>query len=574
MPTSLGKDFVFLLAGALLGLALESERDALNEIIGPGHASLLCFVVFVILIGGYLVFRHYIALLGAGGSAPGSALRLRYDTLRASLSDGGTPARVYAQWLERALLAVERFFGEAEASRRGVVQRMIGLSRPASLWTAPALDRCILFAFIYPQAMIILGWVISGVAGPAEQVLGLITLHGVGQRFTAVAGLGFSIAAYWNAQNLVGQMSRSGGIRFAEQILPFLLWLFALVAGMAVTALMLGVSTASVGGAVIVSSSVTGAIAGDLLVAMGSGLVGAALAAWIMAATGNPFLGCILASLACAIAGFLAAHLEQSDNGWMRLRARLRQSQAFWWMFLAASIAVYVLLARILPALPVIWPMAKQILLFYGLLCALNAPFLWLSLGLTRALLWLGLERKGWWPYFYALVDAALAVLGVMVLVAIMILGVELLNGMAVRGGSAPILDIPQLLNGVDPMAKTVTADRPEYWWVYTMLLSAMLPSLANLAVGGFSLIRGIPALSRYLHARLPEGRAVPEQQRTATAAVLSFQLVAGLALGIVAQFVLLPVVVLGYLLPGLGLGILEQAHNFTRWAQHIVGQL
>lgn len=54
------------------------------------------------------------------------------------------------------------------------------------------------------------------------------------------------------------------------------------------------------------------------------------------------------------------------------------------------------------------WNVAGPLLLFVGLLTLLNAPFDWASLGLTRALLRLGLERGGWWPLVYGLVDAAL----------------------------------------------------------------------------------------------------------------------------------------------------------------------
>ena len=32
----------------------------------------------------------------------------------------------------------------------------------------------------------------------------------------------------------------------------------------------------------------------------------------------------------------------------------------------------------------------------------------------------------------------------------------------------------------------------PEFWWVYAMLLSTMIPSLVNLMLGGASLVRGV----------------------------------------------------------------------------------
>src|SRR5262249_9832395 len=52
----------------------------------------------------------------------------------------------------------------------------------------------------------------------------------------------------------------------------------------------------------------------------------------------------------------------------------------------------------------------RPLLLFFGLLTLLTAPFDWASFGLTRALLRRGLELKAWWPYLLAIADACLAV--------------------------------------------------------------------------------------------------------------------------------------------------------------------
>jgi Sigma-70 region 2 len=62
------------------------------------------------------------------------------------------------------------------------------------------------------------------------------------------------------------------------------------------------------------------------------------------------------------------------------------------------------------------WDLAGPVLLFFGLLIWLNAPFDWLSIGLTRALLRRGVELQTWWPYGLAFVDAALALVIVFLL--------------------------------------------------------------------------------------------------------------------------------------------------------------
>ncbi len=127
-------------------------------------------------------------------------------------------------------------------------------------------------------------------------------------------------------------------------------------------------------------------------------------------------------------------------------------------------------------------------LLFLGLLTLLNAPFDWASLGLTRALLRRGLELGGWWPYLLAFVDAALAGFIIALLAFVMVLGVQTFDALAVHGSGKPVLPLDTLFDGI---AKNPAA--PEYWWAYALLLSSMIPSLVNLAIGGMAFTRGIP---------------------------------------------------------------------------------
>ena len=103
---------------------------------------------------------------------------------------------------------------------------------------------------------------------------------------------------------------------------------------------------------------------------------------------------------------------------------------------------------------------------------------------------------------------------------------------------------------------------KAEYWWLYTLMLSGMIPSLLDLGIGGFSLVQSIPILSRSLHTHLPDGQAVAIQERNWVSLVLSVQVVAGICLGFVAQFILLPWWIFGYVLPGLGLGVFKFAQT------------
>ena len=121
-------------------------------------------------------------------------------------------------------------------------------------------------------------------------------------------------------------------------------------------------------------------------------------------------------------------------------------------------------------------------------------------------------------------------------------------------GADARILPLDTLFDGIasDPAA-------PEFWWVYAMLLSTMIPSLVNLMIGGASLLRGIPWITALLLRNMPERRAPPTFERTWMTLLLTLQVFLGGLLGIAAQG-LLAYVVIGRVLPWFGLDLLGLA--------------
>ena len=90
-----------------------------------------------------------------------------------------------------------------------------------------------------------------------------------------------------------------------------------------------------------------------------------------------------------------------------------------------------------------------------------------------------------------------------------MVIGMQAFDELAVHGGGKAVLPLDTLFDGI---AQNPAA--PGYWWVYALLLSSMIPSLINLAIGGMALTRGIPWLARFLLLWIPEGKAVPEYKR------------------------------------------------------------
>lgn len=202
------------------------------------------------------------------------------------------------------------------------------------------------------------------------------------------------------------------------------------------------------------------------------------------------------------------------------------------------------------------------LLLFLGLLTLLSVPLDWVSRGLTRALLRRGLELESWWRYLLALLDVCLAAVIVSLLALVMVLGVQAFDDLAVHSGgkTAMVLDLDILFDGLakDPAA-------PKNWWAYALLLSSMVPSLINLAIGGMALTRGIPWLGWLLLQWVPADRAVPLYKRQLAATGLTAQLFAGVLLGVAAEVFLLWGVIFR-LMPAIGLDLLAIARAIAEY--------
>jgi hypothetical protein len=138
--------------------------------------------------------------------------------------------------------------------------------------------------------------------------------------------------------------------------------------------------------------------------------------------------------------------------------------------------------------------------------------------------------------------------------------GVQVFDEMVTHGGGAPILTLGPLFDGI-----TKNPGAPEYWWAYALLLSTMIPSLINLAIGGMAFTRGIPGVSRLLLQWIPEGREVPDYRRPLAALVLTGQKSSGAFVGIAAQ-ALLAWGLIFHVMPWIGLDLLDMARAVAKF--------
>jgi hypothetical protein len=473
-----------------------------------------------------LMYKRYLGVLDASAhdrnptDRNAHAERQAYDALRKSLRGGNIAASLYTDWLTKFLDGVDRFFGDASKAHQTLFPGAFGLKTPAPLWTAPALDRCLLLALVYPIAAIFIVWAVSGHVGPAEKALWLPPASSVWMRGLAVTVIGTYTFA-------LRRLVRSSRISIVSVTVVLTL---AIALSLALSLAGARVPYDRTVGHIALAVSFTAFLTAYATVILDRGVGAVAVAAAITVAVANrdvsaaAFAAAVPVAVA-AVPGAVVAVTAIGVVAWLsHTAARARWQGGFLPSFLVAMSLGCLVAAHYLSSFPR-WDECGPLLLFLGLLTLLNAPFDWVSLGLTRALLRRGLELGGWWPYFLALADALAAALIIALLALTMVIGVQTFDHLAEHSGRADarVLPLDKLFDGIaaHPAA-------PEYWWVYALLLSTMIPSLLNLMIGGASLLRGIPGLPTLLLRFMPASKAVPAFDRTWLALVLTCQVFVG----------------------------------------------
>jgi hypothetical protein len=194
--STFGKYLGAPITGSLTGLATWATA-AWTGATGSALGALLAILGGICGLALTLYYRRQLAVLGANRSI--AAERGAYDALRNSLAKGNMAARLYAERLTRFLNWIDRFLGDAGMAGQTLFPRAFGLRTPAALWTAPAFDRCLLLALVYPILTIVFVWVVSGHVGLAERALHLKPNLSGSERSIVAAGVGVFFVAMWSA---------------------------------------------------------------------------------------------------------------------------------------------------------------------------------------------------------------------------------------------------------------------------------------------------------------------------------------------------------------------------------------
>ncbi|MES2442770.1 MAG: hypothetical protein V4574_08055 [Pseudomonadota bacterium] len=454
-----------------IGAALSSTLNAITLPRTDGASSIALPLILagtaIAIMLGVSIAAYYSRIFDYGAAPAGSRERARFERLHEGLVAEGAIGARYSRLLQETLARVDRFFGDAGQADRSLFPRFLGLREPAPLWTAASYDRCVTIALVYPLAVILFVWAVSGHVGPAEAALGM-KAGGSGW----LRGLAFG-----------GGVAMTVGI---FRVLGNTPWR-AVVWGALV---MLGGAAVSLAGSgpFVVAFGITLSLFYSKILAtivgnVGAGSLGLVSVIGVISLTGlgdNPWFSQIVIVVLFIVVIGVALVLRRVDRGIGPI--------------LAAMTVVILAIALATP----IWRVTPEgwsgpVLLIVGLLTLVNAPFDWATLGLTRALLRRGIEKGGWFPLVYGLIDLAVAVVVIALLAVTILWAVQLFDGMTLIGGGRKVLDVPGTLAALgDPHRRAA----PEYWWLYAMLFATLVPSIVNVALGALSIVRGVPGVN------------------------------------------------------------------------------
>ena len=466
--------------------------------------ALVKWTVLVWLNLSLLIWLWYYHVLGGASEEPGSDPRDEYEDLRQSLELGGSFNLRYVEWLSWALDKVDTFFDGGKPSDPTSLARRVGWQADGPTWTAASYNKCLEIAFVYPLATMFVLWVCSGHVGVAEKAFGLTEVEPADSgtwRYLFGAAIIVEVFAFWRFAQPSGWKAK----------VP---WCVIAMCAIAVASFVGSIGAATGVGALAVAVAAARADS-RTSVAVAAAVVGTvAVAATVFLAGANSLAGLVVLSGAFYVAVLFLSNYSR-DRG--------RHSLFLGFFSIFAMLGCY----NIVWLLPLSgWSRIGPLLVVFGLLTLVNAPFDWFAIGLTRWLLRKGLAWGGPWPYAFAIVDAALAAVSVTLLAFAAIVAVQTFGDIAVlrAGEDARIMSLGPLFEKLD--------DDPaayENWWIWLMLFSTAIPSVVNLAIASFAFMRGMPFATNWMLRHMPEEGPMRSRDRLRVAAALSVQLSVGL---------------------------------------------
>ncbi len=472
-----------------VGLSILLVEKFIIDPIAPESVWVSIPVMATIITVGIAMARYWLIMGSYAAAAEGTREREAADGLRERLEQGGGAGKIYEKALTRFLNAVDRFFGDADPAVKTLWPRAFGYRGQAPFWTTPAYDRCLLIALLYPLLILLFVWTFTGEVGPGESALGFPTDLPWWRRLMLLSAIMIASVSLWI------QMSYN---EWRIKIATIFSFSFAFSIGFSSIDNFTILFIISYCGASVIGFYRQGGIAVLFSIIV---IILNIILQYKHIQTVNIYYfytyATLILMLLIVFIGFYGLHFHTENSKSHRL---------------FIMIIFHIILIGICFGTPIYfadqpaWPSVGGMMLFIGLLTLVNAPFDWLTIGLTRALIRRGIELKRWWPILLASIDLILAAIVVMFLAITMLLAVQLFDTLAVNAGGTPILGVEKVLND---LADREMRTHPEYWWLYATLFSTLIPSIINVAIGALSIMRGSSGFHRYVAAKMPAGQAM-----------------------------------------------------------------
>ena len=317
-------------------------------------------------------------------------------------------------------------------------------------------DKAMLLAVVYPIWAIILIWIITGQDAKLGDVVVFPVTGFWPERATAIGVIAMLVMGtiVWR----LAAKSQSRVMKLTAEWLLIITAVFAVTSPTAV-AFTFGIAFA---GAVAIGFAIAVVFAGTI----GGAGAGAFAVAFAFAGAGG-VTGESVGMIAYLIAGAVA------------LFASRRKRQMMIWFVSLILPLVWIALLLLLTWADVN-AQKRGFYIFLGIFPLLNALFDTVSYAVTLTLLRLGL--RGRWPFLNGVMDLVIAMVLFLVLGATLALLITGMNALA----DTPMFDLGVLFSDIRKAPS-------DYWWLYIMMFSTLLPTVAHMALAMLSLQSLIP---------------------------------------------------------------------------------
>ena len=449
-----------------------------------------------------------------------------FAALRTRLTASETAGAWYRRAMRGAIFLTDRFVGDAGKARKSWRSNAFGLKKAAPLWTAASYDRCLLIALVYPVLCIYAIWAVTGKAGDAGTVLGLVDGTDIAHIVRVLLILGMVCGFTMFVRIIVWK--KWLWLAVAATIVVCSTFVFAFADALAGAYLTVFVVCGTISGAYVVNLVIADAF--DEVYAI-TGTISISLAvtyAVVEAGSGagaSPNYVNVFSVVAMA-AAFAIASAVVGGLGYLRSRVDWHSFDCFFSAFVLA-------LCLFMPLASVAifnWQRIGGILYFLPLLTLINAPFDWLALGITRGLLRKGLEKGGLWPLGLGVIDLLISLFIVALLGVAVLIVTQIFNATTVVGGADKLVFDP--LPALHDLATPGLRNQPQYYWLYLMLLTTQIPAILSLGAGFLSVIRTGDFGNMLVLRLMGGGQGVGLWTRGALAAVQALQFALAMTAG------------------------------------------